>query len=297
MTAPEQPVRYRSPDEDSARWLGFPYRPGDIVISSRSKTGTTWVQMICALLVFQTPDLPAPLSQLSPWLDWLIVPREEVFSQLAAQPHRRFIKTHSPLDGLPLDDRATYIVTGRHPLDAAVSLFHQGENIDRARLRSLTGQPPRSGERPPPPPLHDRLVAWVDGDDRPEDYLDSLPGFMWHLSDAWRRRAEPNVVMVHYADLERDLDAEMRRLAAVLGIEVAEKTWSSLVNAARFEQMRARADQLAPDPAGIFKDKGRFFRRGGSGAGPEVLSAEELAHYYDRTAKMAEADMLAWLHR
>ena len=45
--------RYQSPEEDSARWLGFPFRDGDIVICTRSKTGTTWVQMICALLIFQ----------------------------------------------------------------------------------------------------------------------------------------------------------------------------------------------------------------------------------------------------
>ena len=72
------PFRYQSPEEDSARWLGFPFRDGDIVISTRSKTGTTWVQMICALLVFQTPELPAPLGQLSPWLDHLIAPRDQV---------------------------------------------------------------------------------------------------------------------------------------------------------------------------------------------------------------------------
>lgn len=66
---PEVPIQYRSPDEDSARWCGFPLRQGDIVISARSKSGTTWLQMICALLVFQSPKLPAPLSELSPWLD------------------------------------------------------------------------------------------------------------------------------------------------------------------------------------------------------------------------------------
>ena len=135
------PVRYRSADEDSARWIGFPFREGDIVISTRSKTGTTWVQMICALLIFQTPDLPASLGQLSPWLDFLTTPREEVYARLAAQEHRRFIKTHTPLDGVPLDPRVTYIVTARHPLDMAVSLYHQGANIDRALMRQLTGQP------------------------------------------------------------------------------------------------------------------------------------------------------------
>src|SRR5271157_2371002 len=63
-----RPTRYRSVDEDSLRWLGFPFRRGDIVISTRSKSGTTWVQMICALLIFQRADLPDSLVQLSPWL-------------------------------------------------------------------------------------------------------------------------------------------------------------------------------------------------------------------------------------
>lgn len=99
--------RYRSDDEDSARWIGFPFREGDIVISTRSKSGTTWMQMICALLVLGTPELPAPLTVLSPWLDWLAEPQDEVYDRLAAQPHRRFIKTHTPLDGVPLDPGCT----------------------------------------------------------------------------------------------------------------------------------------------------------------------------------------------
>ena len=70
------PIRYRSNDEDSGRWLDFEHRPGDIVISTRSKCGTTWMQMICALLVFGSPRLPVPLSELSPWLDWLTAPAE-----------------------------------------------------------------------------------------------------------------------------------------------------------------------------------------------------------------------------
>ena len=123
--------RYQSHDEDSARWLGFPFRDDDIVISTRSKTGTTWVQMICALLIFQQPRLPAPIAQLSPWLDHLIAPRQQVFAQLAAQEHRRFNKTHTPLDGVPLDARVTYLVTARHPLDVAVLFRFPAAPIQR----------------------------------------------------------------------------------------------------------------------------------------------------------------------
>ncbi|HYZ52830.1 MAG TPA: sulfotransferase domain-containing protein [Streptosporangiaceae bacterium] len=289
------PFRYQSPEEDSARWLGFPFRDGDIVISTRSKTGTTWVQMICALLIFQTPELPAPLAQLSPWLDHLIVPRDDVYARLAAQEHRRFIKTHTPLDGIPLDPRVTYIVTARHPLDMAVSLYHQGDNIDRARVRQLTGQSEPAGPPRPRKPLHDWLLSWIAGDDNPRQYPDSLPGIMWHLSGAWSRRAEPNVLLVHYDNLSADLEGQMRRLAGQLAIAVPEGIWPALVRAATFESMRGSADTLVPT-AGIFKSNAAFFRRGTSGAGREILSDKELAAYHARVAQLAPPDMLTWLH-
>jgi hypothetical protein len=289
--------RYVSPDEDSGRWVGFGFRAGDIVISTRSKTGTTWVQMICALLVFQAPEPPAPLTELSPWLDLLTAPKESVWAQLEAQQHRRFIKTHTPLDGIPIDDRTTYLVTARHPLDMIVSLCHQGDNIDRVRMRELTGQPEPTGPPRPRPPLHDRVLRWIDRDAQPMDEMDSLPGVMWHVSDAWNRRDQPNIVLVHYADLQHDLEGEMRRIAARLDIEVPETRWPALVDAATFASMRSRADLLTPNPSGILKSNQAFFRRGTSGAGRELLSDAELAHYEARVSAMAPPDLLQWLHR
>jgi aryl sulfotransferase len=294
VTSP--PVRYKSADEDSARWDGFPFRDGDIVISTRSKTGTTWVQMICALLIFQTPELPAPLSELSPWLDHLVAPQDEVYAQLAAQRHRRFIKTHTPLDGVPLDPRASYIVTARHPLDMAVSLYHQSANIDRVKWRRLTGQPEPTGPPPPRKSLHDWLAAWTTDDDDPRESPDSLPGLMWHLSDAWARRTEPNVLLVHYDDLQADLDGQMRRLAGRLAVTVPGETWPALVAAASFEGMRGNADNTVPT-TGLFKSNAAFFRRGTSGAGREVLTEAELAAYHERARQLAPPDMLRWLHR
>ena len=289
------PFRYRSPEEDSARWLGFRFRDGDIVISTRSKTGTTWVQMICALLIFSDPALPAPLGQLSPWLDHLVRPADEVYAQLIAQPHRRFIKTHTPLDGIPLDPRATYLVTARHPLDMAVSLYHQGDNIDRARVRQLTGQPEPTGPPRPRPPLHDWLLRWIADDDDPREQLDSLPGVLWHLSDAWSRRDRPNVMLVRYEDLLADLAGQMRGLAVRLGIEVPEAAWAPLVGAATFDAMSGQADTIAP--AGVLKSSAAFFRRGTAGAAREVLGDDELAAYHARAGALAPPDLLTWLHR
>jgi len=326
-------THYRWPGEDSGRWLGFRFRPGDIVISTRRKTGTTWMQMICALLIFQTPELPDSLWELSPWLDSQVLPHDFVYAQLAEQRHRRFIKTHTPLDGIPLDPRVTYIVTARDPLDTFVSLRRHNEIIgpppdiigpppDRLGrqpdpigpppgrpgpppARHLSGQPrppkPPGPPQPPQPPasremLHDALLSWITDDDDPCQFPDSLPGVMRHLSDAWARRGEPNVLLVRYDDLLADLEGQMRWLAGRLAITVPEPVWPVLTQAATFGRMRDRADTLVPVPPGVSADAAAFFRRGSSGAGRELLSDEELAGYYARATQLAPPDLLEWLH-
>jgi hypothetical protein len=245
--------------------------------------------MICALLIFRTPELPAPLSQLSPWLDELVVPRDEVFAQLAAQEHRRFVKTHTPLHEMTIAPRATYIVVARHPLDAAVSLFHQLDNIDSAPIRQPSGGPEPDRQRL-------SLLRWIGTEAPAQEERTSLPGVMRHLSDAWARRGEPNVVLLHYEDLSADLEGEMRRLAARLGVTVPDELWAALVKAATSEHMRAAADRL--QPLGIpLKSNAAFFRRGTSGLGRELLTSAEFARYHARTARLASPDLLAWLHR
>lgn len=293
----ERPVRYQSPHEDSGRWTDFPFREGDIVISTRSKSGTTWAQMICALLIFQSTELPAPLGALSPWLDFLVTPKNEVYERLAAQDHRRFIKTHTPLDGIPIDERVMYIVVARHPVDMAVSLYHHGNNIDRDRLRALTGQPASDGTPTQPMPLHDWLLSWIRAERDPREAMDSLTGVMWHLADAWARREHPNILLLHYSDLSADLEGQMHQIAARLGITVPDERWPELVEAATFDRMRERSYDLVPGVPGVLKDPSAFFRRGSSGAGCEVLSAEEMAEYEHRAAALAPRDLISWLHR
>jgi aryl sulfotransferase len=297
---PGEPARYQTSLEDSARWDDLDLRSDDIVISAPSKSGTTWTQMICALLIFQTPDLPAPLTTLSPWLDMKIRPLNEVLAQLDRQQHRRFIKTHTPLDGLPARTGVTYVAVGRDPRDVAVSLHHQHENLDRAMIQRLLGEP--APEQPVTSRAERRteremFLAWMVNDDSPYENLDSLSGVAWQQSIAWSRRDEPDVVLLHYADLSRDLESEMRGLAHRLGITVPEHTWPTLVNAATFEHMRLRADDLVPDERqSIFKANARFFRSGTSGGWQAWLTAEDAAAYDMRISALVAPELVHWLH-
>ncbi len=177
----------------------------------------------------------------------------------------------------------------------AVSLHHQGANLDRARLAALTGHD--SGPPPVPQSPRDALLRWIHADRDPRTALDSLPGVLHHLGDAWRRRDRPNIVLLHYTDLHADLGTAMRGLAARLGLP---PPGPDLVAAAGFARMRARAGTLAPNRAGVLKDPAAFFRRGGVGAGRELLTDDEYAGYLARAATLAPAAppaLLDWLHR
>ena len=246
------------------------------------------------MLLHGTPTLPVPLGEMSPWLDARHLPAEAVLTGLAAQPGRRLIKTHTPLDGVPAVTGVRYLVAARHPLDAAVSLYHQINNIDRAEIQRRQGLPEQAG--PVLPPLRDWLIGWIDGDGDGHSDPVSIGAVLHHLSDAWARREEKNVTLVHYADLSSDLPGEIRRIASFLGVQIADDVLPDLVEAAQFRSMRADADRLAPRGMPL-KDRSAFFRSGRSGGALEVLTDDDLDRYETRAASLASADLLAWLHR
>jgi aryl sulfotransferase len=301
-------LRYRSLASDSARWDGFRFRPGDIIISTPAKCGTTWMQMICALLVFQTPSFDRSLDQISPWLDMLTRDRESVFADLDAQTHRRFIKSHTPFDGLPHDSRVTYISVGRDPRDVALSWDNHMANTDMMALfgareaavglddiaELLAGGPPVR-----PASELERFWLWVDEETPPSDAgTASLASVLHHLSTFWAVRDRADVVLLHYDDLKTDLEGQMRLLAERLAISVPEHQWAALVEAATFEKMRERADRIVPGSThAIWQDNGRFFNRGVSGQWRALLDDDGLRRYRERVAQLAPPDLARWVHR
>src|SRR3954463_3661626 len=133
MRATNVPLRhYEGFMADSSRWARFRFRSGDVVISTPAKCGTTWMQTIVGMLVLGRTDLGAPIGTLSPWLDMQIRTEDEVFALLDAQDHRRFIKTHTPLDGVPLVDTVTYIAAVGPPREVAMPDRAHAENMGEA---------------------------------------------------------------------------------------------------------------------------------------------------------------------
>jgi aryl sulfotransferase len=291
--------RYKNRIFDSERWSRFTPRDGDVVVCTSYKAGTTWTQMMCALLIHQTPRLPRPLAELSPWLDMQLAPVDDVVESFESQTFRRVIKTHTPLDGLPYFDNVSYVYCGRDPRDVFMSLQNHLANADMERLvELLMGQGIQVEPAAPlPDGLDDRFQLWMTTGtfDWERDGLPFWSAFH-HAETFWAHRHLPNLRFLHFADLKRDLEGEMRGLADFLGIEIGEETWPVLVNAATFEEMKANADHTAPDTNhGIWRSNRQFFNKGDNGQWRSALSGASQQLYQRLSRERYDPGMLTWL--
>ena len=298
---PQVRHRYWNTFMDSARWNDFAVRAGDIIVCTPYKAGTTWTQMICALLIFQDPKLPLPLAELSPWFDMRPYPLEELVARYEAQGHRRFIKTHTPLDGLPYFKDATYLYCGRDPRDVFLSMQQHKANQNVGHLLEMMRA--RGEELSPTPEspadLNEAFQLWMTKGSF-EWEQDGYPfwSVFHHLETFWQFRHLPNVHFLHYADLSADLEGQMRSVATILGIHVDEARWPALIKAATFEEMKRNADRTAPDTdLHIWRENSRFFHSGTSGKWRAELSAASL-ECYNRVSRQREPTVtIEWLQQ
>ncbi len=292
--------RYRGFDTDNARWAALEHREGDIVISAPMKAGTTWTQMICALLVFQTERLPAPLGVLSPWLDMQTQPIDDVVAALDAQTHRRFIKTHTPLDGLRLDPRVTYIGVGRHPLDLVLSAARHSDNVDFdttfGKIAATIGgddavallvDRPISSQEPGA-----RLRFFLE-EEHPAEVALTLRGVIDHYRTFSRATLTCSRSLLRHGRGPRTGDAAARRRTRH---QDSPEAWPRLVEAASFTNMKARFRRTGPDAGqGIIKDADAFFARAAEGEWRMEVSEEDVARFGRRLAEIdPAAEITGW---
>src|SRR5262249_49443094 len=139
----------------------------DVVIATYAKSGTTWTQQILAQLIFNGAE-GIEVSKLSPWLDLRVMP-PEVIASVAQQTHRRFVKTHLPVDALVFSPKAKYIYTGRDGRDAIWSLFNHHIKATDDFFALFNNAPGRIGptlERGPDD-VHAFYRRWFQGNGDP----------------------------------------------------------------------------------------------------------------------------------
>jgi aryl sulfotransferase len=291
----------RSWTTDSRRWAHYKPRPNDIVIGTSAKCGTTWMQQIVSLLVFQSPE-PRDIQTESPWIDMRVRPIEEVTERIEQQTHRRFLKSHLEFDALPIYDSIRYIHVARDGRDAFVSWYNHSRHYTPLayEAQSNAGLADETIGKPMPLPgesIRAFFQVWMT--DGPEARLaNDFPAQRYFEIEKsyWAERRRPNLLMVHYNDLLADLDGEMRRIANFLGIDVPEAAWPELVRAAGFGYMREHGATLLPRAAAAW-DHGanRFLHEGTNGRWRDVLAPEDVALYQARVRRDLSPHLAQWL--
>lgn len=276
---------------DSTAWNDFAFRDDDIVIATYAKAGTTWMQQIVGQLVFGGADA-VPVHDISPWLDLRVPPTAQKHARLAAQTHRRFIKTHLPVDALVFSPRARYLYIGRDGRDVAVSLYNHHARATEDWYRMLNDTPGRVGP-PMPPPADSAAEAfdtWLAQDGAP------FWPFFSSVRSWWEIRHLPNVLFVHYADLKRDLAGQMRRIADFLGIRLDAAQWAAAVEHCSFDYMRAHGEHTVPAGGAMWRGgAASFLHRGEAGRWRELLGPQQGADYAERALAELGTDCARWL--
>lgn len=301
---PEVIHTYQNHVLDSTRWQYFHPRPDDIIIATAYKSGTTWMQEIVRQLVFLGPTTPqrdaTDLDQISPWLDARWFPVEGVIEKLEAQQHRRFIKTHLPLDGLPFFPQVKYIVVGRDARDVGMSLWnHYSEFTDNVML-DMQENPGRVGEpTPSATDIHDFWRNWITRGWFPWE-SEGYPfwGNLHHTQTWWGYRHLPNLHFVHYHDLKTDLSGEIQRIANFLEIPLTADELSAILPALTLEAMRNQAERLSQGMKFVWKEGAKsFFFKGTNGRWRDVLSVEEQSWYDTKAQQVLPPECRAWLEQ
>lgn len=276
---------------DSTIWNDFQFRPDDIIIATYAKSGTTWMQQIVAQMLFNG-DSNLAVAEMSPWLDLRVPPKAVKLPLVEAQTHRRILKTHLPVDALVYSPQVKYIYIGRDGRDILWSMYNHHTNANEALYAALNDTPGRVGPpfMPPPADIREYWRDWMDEDGYP------FWPFWENIRSWWQIRELPNLLLVHFNDLKRDMPGEMRRIAHFLDISINEARWPDIVEYCSFDWMKNNATKSVP-LGGAFWDGGAkvFINKGVNGRWKDTLTAADSAEYEARAVNELGEECASWL--
>lgn len=276
---------------DSTFWNDFEFRDDDIIVSTYAKAGTTWMQQIISQLLFDGAE-DLEVAEMSPWVDLRVPPREVKLPAIEAQTHRRFLKTHLPVDALVFSPQAKYLYIGRDGRDVVWSFYNHHINANDAFYELLNDTPGRVG--PPIERPGDDIVEyfreWLDKDGFP----------IWSLWENvrswWAIRDLPNVMFIHFGELKADMPGQIRSIAGFLDIPINKDRWDDILLHCSFDYMKENATKSTP-LGGIVWNGGAktFVNKGVNGRWKDMLPAELSERYEAQAIAELGPDCAHWL--
>ncbi|XP_038065189.1 sulfotransferase 1A1-like isoform X2 [Patiria miniata] len=238
----------------------FEVREDDAWIVTYPKAGTTWAQEIMSCVMhdgnleevnkrhttFRVPflelNLPEPIRRMKNM--------PHTHKIVAEMPSPRVIKSHLPGQLLPPQlwtKKPKIVYVMRNPKDVVVSTFHFMRMMDRSPTKQA-----------------ETFAEFL------ENMLDEkcIFGTWWdHYLYFWRKRHEPNILVLQFEDMKRDLRGIVEQTSQFLGKNFSAETLDAITEHCTFANMKknpmANQDSVFALPVDEKTgDKASFMRKG-----------------------------------
>jgi hypothetical protein len=238
------------------------YVPGeqDVFVMTFAKSGTNWAMQIAHQLIYHGKGEFDHLHDIVPWPDTLVMPgplkkyaiRLNDATHWQTSPERkRVIKTHFNWELLPYSERAHYIAVIRDPKDIFVSnyLFIR-DSVYGAAMPSVD--------------------TWF------KLFLsrDFILGGSWAENTAgyWAERHRPNVLILSFKAMKRDLRAAVLKVADFLDIHVGDDVIAEVCRRSTFDYMKQIDHKFRIGKVIPWLPEGAMIRKGVQGGSSELLT-------------------------
>ena len=185
------------------------------------------------------------------WLDFRSLPqvlgvsREQVLPHIDSLTHRRLISTHLPADALVFSEKAKYVILYRDGRDVAWSLHTFMSRFSPSFVEMVNGLPGVDAPLVKQPDAAD-VVGFYKEFLKNDGHPVTGPQFWHHVRSYWELQHLPNVYLLHYNNLKKDLRVEIQKLAGFLDIDVDESKMAKIMEHCSFEYMKQNEVKLNP---------------------------------------------------
>jgi len=212
----------------------FQARSDDIFLSTFPKTGTTWMQQICHQLRTggHTDFDEISEERITPWLEVAGSLGIDLTLDHIAAP--RVFKTHQPLSHMS-HMPARFICVLRDPEATLVSFFKFMISKDAAFTDDVNE--------------FAKQARWVEGgiaDGPPPSRFSTFGAYIWQFyTEFWQCHELPNVHVVSYEAMRKDLRALLPGIATFMGLgEPSEELCDTVMKLSSFDYMKEHEVQF-----------------------------------------------------